>query len=217
MRGVVRSCRMNNDAHNSSLDRSGNRAAFIRGTYLFVEAIAARSMRALNCIFYRMFWMDKQNLRTQIIDAFSSVPRPCAGAVTGHQCEECFELRDTFSPLNWETVPPEVIHDNSAQLSLFTHEAYRYFLPAYLLSCLDNFAPDNLVCEFVIYSLTPDNGDENQKQWIADRHGLLDRKQKGAIAAFLEQVLATESFKDFHAEVADGLQRYWVAPAENAI
>ncbi len=108
--------------------------------------------------------MDIQNLRAKIIDAFSSTPHPGKRNITGHECEECYELRDTFSPLKWDAVPPEIIDDNFGQLSLFTPEAYRYFLPAYLLRCLDNFDPDNRICEFVIYSLTPDDADENQKQ-----------------------------------------------------
>ena len=160
--------------------------------------------------------MGCQNLRAKVIEAFSSTPHPGERNVTGHPCEECHELRDTYGPLTWDTVPSEIIDQNFGQLPLFTPEAYRYFLPAYLLRCLDIDDPDNLVCEFVIYSLTPDDTDDNQKQWIADRHNLLDREQKGAVAAFLKHILDTEAFKDFHVEAADGLRRYWVAHAENA-
>ena len=160
--------------------------------------------------------MDAQQLRAVIMDAFSSTPHPGMQNTTEHSCGECDELRNTFGPMEWEAIPQDIIDDNFGQLSLFTPEAYRYFLPAYLLRCLDNFDPDNMVCEFVIYSLTPDNN-ENGKQWAAERHDLLDQKQKDAMVAFLKHVLAAESFKDFHTEAADGLRRCWVAREENAI
>src|ERR1043166_1600391 len=135
-------------------------------------------------------------LRGKIINAFSSVPRPEKEEITECQCWECSELKETFSPLLWNEVPPRIIDENEGQLSLFTPKAYRYFLPSYLVRCLDNFDPDNFVCELVIYSLSPDISDEVSNSWAARRFKTFDSEQKKAIASFLELVLSTESFRE---------------------
>jgi hypothetical protein len=157
------------------------------------------------------------NLRDKIVEAFASVARPGRDEITGHKCEECDELMNTFSSLEANAVPPQIVDSTFDQLPLFTPEAYRYFLPAYLLKCLDDFDPDNSVCEFVIYSLTPQAANETDKLWIDKMHGPFDRKQKDAVAAFLELVLASEKFKHFHSEAEFGLRAHWTPHPDELI
>jgi hypothetical protein len=135
--------------------------------------------------------------------------KPGKRNITSHRCEECSELRDAFSRLKWDQVPTAVIDENFGQLSLFTPEAYRYFLPAYLLRCLDNLDPESMVCEFVIYSLTPDSANEETRQWAAERHQLFDQKQQAAIVEFLDLIQSSDEFKTFHDEVAKALRVVW--------
>jgi len=155
-------------------------------------------------------------LRSKITDAFSSIPHPGKENVTEHQCEECDELRDTFGPLEWQRVPPEIIDANFGQLPLFTPEAFRYFLPSYILRCLDNFDSENSVCEFVIYAVAPTGGEDWEKKRYAERISLFSSEQRAAVAAFLKHVQATEEFYYHHTDAIAGMQRYWAPTPEDA-
>lgn len=148
-------------------------------------------------------------LRSLIVEAFLAIPHPGRDKITEHQCEECDQLRDTFAPLRWESALPEIIDSNFGQLPLFTPEAYRYYLPAYLLRSLDNFDPLDNVCEYVIYSLTPDCSEDFTFRWYSERVKLFSHSQKAAVAAFLEFFLASDKFRTYHIDIMDGLKRFW--------
>ena len=153
--------------------------------------------------------MSTQNLRNKILAAFDAVPRPGKRNITSHKCEECYELRDTFGSLQWDQIPAAVVDENFGQLPLFTPKAYKYFLPAYLLRCLESLDPESMVCEFVIYSLTPEPVADEMKQWVAERRKLFDQKQQEAIVEFLELIRSSEEFKEFHEDVAAALRVTW--------
>jgi hypothetical protein len=141
----------------------------------------------------------------RIREAFASVEQPRNRNITSHRCEECDELRDTFSGLKWDAIDPVIIDSNFGQLSLFSPQAYQYFLPAYLLRCLDNFDPSNMVCEFTIYSLSPTRGRDADSRRHSERLKEFTETQKDAIMSFLNLLKASEVFSEFHDDVDIGL------------
>ncbi len=94
-----------------------------------------------------------ETLKQRLLKTFSDVSYP-KGAIAPHKCDECYELRETFKNKDWKTIDATIIEENYDQLTLFSGEAFHYFIIAYLIYSLNNFG-DNLVCEFTIYSLTP--------------------------------------------------------------
>lgn len=92
-----------------------------------------------------------------LVPAFAAAPRPDVSALVGHDCEECALLRDEFAPHTPWSLPVATVREHHGDLPLFTHEAFRYFLPAYLAVALtpEISLGDDLVCEFVLYSLYP--------------------------------------------------------------
>jgi hypothetical protein len=145
-----------------------------------------------------------EETRKQIRDAFGEVERPRKSEIAPHRCEERDELRDTFSALKWDSIDPAIIDSNFAQLSLFSPIAYHYFLPAYLLRCLDSFDASSIVCEFTIYALASSLEREDDKKWHSERLKEFTEAQRMAIISFLNLVKATESFSDFHDDARNG-------------
>jgi hypothetical protein len=149
-----------------------------------------------------------EKTRTQIIEAFAPAERPSKKHIATHECEECGELRETFADLEWNSIPAEIIDSNFGQLPLFSARAYHYFLPAYILRCLDEFDSSNMVCEFTIYSLSPSLSTQEDRKWFSERQRQFTETQRGAITAFLKLIKATEEFVDFHKDIEVGI-RHW--------
>ncbi len=94
-------------------------------------------------------------------------------AIIAHACEECQDVSASFAERQWPEIPADDIDAHHDSLPLLTPEAYREFLPAYMIRGLER--PDdpcgpNDVLEFTTYSRLPDNA----SQWWLARVGGLD-------------------------------------------
>jgi hypothetical protein len=147
-----------------------------------------------------------KTVREAILIAFASSDRPTRRQIALHKCEECQELRELFGGLTWDSVPMEVIDSNFDKLPLFSAKAYRYFLPAYILRCLDEFDWANTVCEYTIYSLSPSALSEENRDWYSEKQRYFSDDQKRAVASFLRLVRDSDSFLTFHEDAEAGLK-----------
>src|SRR5438270_13812260 len=82
-----------------------------------------------------------QELARQVETAFSDVPYPGDDAIVPlydnePHCDECANLARTFRSKNWQSVPLEILFLERGSLPLFTAEAFRYYLPAFLRAAL---------------------------------------------------------------------------------
>ena len=143
----------------------------------------------------------------QIIKAFETVPAP--NKITEHDCDECRSVDKTFTGKNFETIEPEIIDGNYDIIPLFSPEAFRYFLPAYLFYSLDNFsADDRTTTEFTIYALSPTKQDlrESLEYWQA-RFEDFTFEQLDCIYDFLDLIADDETHEDFAGDANGGRKR----------
>lgn len=88
--------------------------------------------------------IELQQLKTLILGAFASVERPGNWALRGSdEGEEPYLLEKEFQDkTDWRTLDAEFLDQApdgySSALSFFSDEAFRYFLPAYLIADLDS-------------------------------------------------------------------------------
>jgi len=68
---------------------------------------------------------------------------------------ECNEVLAAFRGKHWREVPFETLRYESAALSFMTPAAYRYYLPAYLLACILDYAEADMIPDTVVFSLIP--------------------------------------------------------------
>ncbi len=78
--------------------------------------------------------MNIRALEEQLHDAFPE--GQVAGEIAPHDCEECFALRAMLEGATWREVPAEFVKANDGSLPLLTQEAYRAFLPAWILQAI---------------------------------------------------------------------------------
>jgi len=125
--------------------------------------------------------MNQDDVRSTIIRAFASVPRPTPDAILECHCAHCLPLRDDFVPYRWRDVPADVVDRQSTHLSLFTPSAFEYYLPAYLLRSVDD--PQGDVCIFTAYRLN-----DLDSKWGQERYPRLSVEQRRSIALALRYI-----------------------------
>jgi hypothetical protein len=146
-------------------------------------------------------------LKQKILAAFADVPYP-KGVITSHECPECFDVRETFAGQDWKTIAPEIIEENFGKISLFSPEAFHFFLPAYLIYSLEHFDEQyDTVCEFTIYAVAPSNKDiQSRCDYEQKRFENFTTEQMNCIYEFLDFAEADENFESFVDEIRKGRQ-----------
>ena len=93
----------------------------------------------------------------EIKGAFTDVPHPGDDLMLHPQCMDDNDVEEFYGGIHWHDVPGEIIERNNASLCFFSPEAYRFYLPAYLIWVLNNFATSNsFTLDSTIYSLAPE-------------------------------------------------------------
>lgn len=131
-----------------------------------------------------------ETLKSKIKSAFSQTKQPAWDNIALHECEECLGVRKDFVNVNWQKASDELLEKNYDKLPLFSPDAFKYFLPAFLLYTLRNFDEDfSEVCEFTLYAITPgkswkdDNG-QISSYWV-EKFSAFTEEQMNTIYEFL--------------------------------
>jgi hypothetical protein len=137
---------------------------------------------------------DLAALKEQIITRFSDIAYPGDDNITVHRGRhlEKEEIARHFRGRRWQEISLEGLQsdypgDASACLAFMTVEAFRYYLPAYLLILIDDFGHADVVYDSTIRKLTR-SGDPAEKQLFHERFDAFSDQQKSTIAQFLERM-----------------------------
>ena len=129
--------------------------------------------------------MTHDHLTRAIEMAFAGTPCPGDGGLLHPQCMDDGDVKDFYGRTDWRSVPDEIIDRNNASLCFFSAEAYRFYVPAYLIWVLNNFAScDSSTVDSTIYSFTPGKGD--LRQFSLSKYALFNAAQRTAVLDFLE-------------------------------
>ena len=167
--------------------------------------------------------MDAEAIKTRIRDAFSGVEFPgdwCLRA--SHEGEEPYLVEKAFAgKRDWRTLEPSFLDQApdgyASALSFFSDEAFRFYLPAYLIADLD----DKLGTATPVFHLTHGFEDRarteklnprryGERTWSEScRHkfAVFDRTQVAAIVAYLEFKREADDFA--RPRIDQALANYW--------
>lgn len=90
------------------------------------------------------------NLRQQILEAFAAAPRPSDDRISAPTYDD-EGTAEYFRGRTWHGHTAEQLRIHSSSLSFFTREAYRYFLPAYMLAELDEPETADVIAEHIAF------------------------------------------------------------------
>ena len=124
--------------------------------------------------------------RELIETAFGDVPYPGDDNIADHEpCPECDDVRAFFRGKSWRDLKFPELHDFSESLPLFTSQAFFYFLPGYMVACLDHWDQADMV-PYSIISIGGYHDDAwNVKDEARENRKNFNGAQRKAIAAWL--------------------------------
>ena len=112
-----------------------------------------------------------ENLRPIIEEAFANVEPPDPENVIQHDCPECRAVRRVFRHEQWRSIKPNKVDWGHDKLSLFTPQAFQYFLPAFMLYSVGD--PSSIVCNFWSTPFCK----SKRKEMIGGRRDLINSRQ----------------------------------------
>jgi len=154
-----------------------------------------------------IFERGAQRLRDQIREAFPATQ--FYGPITSCDCEECAHIREELRHKRWDEISPAFV-DFTCSPALLTPEAFNAFLPAYLLRALDDLPEHCAVVEFTVYSLCPNQPEENGQDERRDYEDGVNRLLQNARLMSPPQIQAIRGFLSFVQENAGNAE--WLRP-----
>ena len=174
--------------------------------------------------------MDRDTLKAQIVSAFESVEYPGDWCLRGsNEGDEPYLVEADFKgKVDRYALPPEFLDQApdgfATALSFFSDEAFRYYLPAYLLADLDG----HLESVTPVFHLTHGLDAASQAEHInPHRYGertwsdharckfaMFDADQAAAIVGYLEAMRADSELERERASITQALESYWYGRAD---
>lgn len=95
--------------------------------------------------------MNKSEIIRIIETAFTETPHP--SMITSHDCQECYEISEAFKGKNWKDVDQHILIFQRDALPLFTPEAWRYYLPAYMLFAIHDYSEADTIPHNIVWGI----------------------------------------------------------------
>jgi hypothetical protein len=132
-----------------------------------------------------------EQVKQEILAAFAGVKRPAAQALIGlskgdFPQEE--QIRGELAGRPWDSLESAFLAQRWPYFVYLSAEGYRYYLPALLMACLDNFTQENPLIHSTVYSLTPSAWSlyyRGSDQNFNDQVSLFSQAQRAAVSSFL--------------------------------
>ena len=157
--------------------------------------------------------MNSDTLIKLLYEAFPLRPLPAqiAGKQTIYDDEYSY-VEEFFNGREWDafslqTLLSEYRGPHEACLSFMSPEAFNYYLPGFMKISVEEFDPEEILMEFVLYELTPDTNYEIQNYQL-ERFSTFNQKQIKTIVLFFDEM--QEKYGDeFKLSGHDKAQMYW--------
>jgi hypothetical protein len=157
--------------------------------------------------------------------AFASTTEPSPAHVQNHHCPECQETSARFAGKRWEDITvATLLLAPKPSISLLTPAAYRYYLPALMVCCIEAPGPLDGRPDELIGCLSRPNAEATAG--IDERLRDFTASQVAAILSFLHVCEMREKIENSPSEEAlewatvrkplARAIRYWTARAESA-
>ena len=128
------------------------------------------------------------NLAKQISAAFAGLAPPGDGALLHPQCMDDVDVVDFYGALQRADLTDPLIVRNYAALTSFSAEAFRYYIPAYMLWTLGHLEAGDIANESTLLALDPGTDREMLHDFRLSKFTLFTPPQVAATRAFLGHV-----------------------------
>ena len=135
------------------------------------------------------------SVQTTIETAFRDAPYPGDQNITTCKCAECEKIGAHFRNTTWQQHSLQQLQQHQTAISLFTPEALRYFLPAFMARSLGAWWDTCLIPFFIAQQFVPRAGTEDalSRRHRDSRWAAFTPEQWQAVAAYLREYAASEA------------------------
>ncbi len=130
--------------------------------------------------------MDLVHLDTNIRKAFSNTPKPC-GKLTDVGYDEGAQMY--FEGTDWQIHVAKGLRTQDAAMHYFTPEAFRYYLPAYMLAEINKPEDADILGEYVLNQLSDNSIVDEVK--FRNRLSQFSTEERAAILEFIQYMKET--------------------------
>ncbi len=101
--------------------------------------------------------MNKEELIETIKEAFKDEKHPGEFNLVYDNSGkhiECIEVRELFKDKTWDSLPDNFMFEEHTALSSFSKEAFKYYLPAFMLFSIRSYEEADVIPDNLVYDLT---------------------------------------------------------------
>jgi hypothetical protein len=98
--------------------------------------------------------MNKEEIIKEIRSVFRIQPKPVSGNLVLGSSGEAVETKQIFINKDWTEINQSDIVQHNSALGFLSHEAFQYYLPAYMMLLLNDIIEADIVASNVVNQLT---------------------------------------------------------------
>jgi len=111
-------------------------------------------------------------LKEQIKNAFQDVSYPGDNHITGPSIApgtELYDIQQVFKGKHWLDITGNILSTQSDSIFFLSVEGYHFYLPGFMLACIDDFEEMKNIAGQLIHTLTPPKIIyEQRRKWLED-------------------------------------------------
>lgn len=157
--------------------------------------------------------MGKLQLAEKVRRSFRDVPAPVRISVLrGDEDFESFLVEQAFREKHWGDLTPELAQSRPQAIAFFSPEAFRYFLPGYLLLALEDISSLDVSLISLLSALAGPT-------YHQERLGMLSEIQLATVLAVLDALTPEEAhpmYWDFE-QAKQGVLEYLTRPEQKKL
>lgn len=120
---------------------------------------------------------------------------------------ESMEVQNAFCGKHWRDITPRLLFDHRQCIVLFTPEAWRFYLPGYMICSIQHYDEVDTVPHEVFQTLTPSF--HRKREWFDVQVSGLTPAERAAVRRFLE-FMEKHHGQDYHVRgPGNALLEYW--------
>lgn len=148
-----------------------------------------------------------KSLIHEISEAFAEQSPPPSEELLHPNCMDDGDIKDFYGGVRWEDMTEAMIASNYAAPTFFSAQAFRYYLPAYLIWTLNNLDSVEYVGESILHALNPDAAGEIHHDFMKSKYSFFAPSHIAVIKKFLWRVSKDRELGQF---ADQALVQYWI-------
>ena len=142
----------------------------------------------------------------EIEAAFGGLTPPGDDTLLHPRCMDDNDIAEFYGAPEWRALPDAFLIRNYAAPSFFSPEAFRYYMPAFMVWSLRHADSVEYAPEATLRAFDPDAAGPALRDFQLSKFALFDEAQRRAVVAFLE---AFRGAPDLGSLAKQALQNHW--------